>query len=124
MFSETTNFDLFESLLKDDNISSSDLAEKIKEDIDPAYKIKKRYLTFVERKAKMDEEKRQKEERIRQSTCMDLPMGFENHFEYDKNFKNLLLRLRDNGNGFNLYGVYEDIDCRNILRQNTNLKMI
>lgn len=47
-----------------------------------------------------------------------------NHFEYDKNFKNLLLRLRDNGSGFNLYWVNEDIDCRNILRQNTNLKMI
>ena len=47
-----------------------------------------------------------------------------NHFEYDKNFKNLLLRLRNNGNGFNLYWVNADIDSGKLLRQNTNLKMI
>lgn len=47
-----------------------------------------------------------------------------NQFEYDKNFKNLLLRLRDNGKEFNIYSVNEDIGCRKKLRQNTNLKML
>lgn len=47
-----------------------------------------------------------------------------NHFEYDKKFKDLLLRLKNNGNGFNSYWVNADIDSRKILRQNTNLKMI
>lgn len=106
----TTNFDLFESLLNDDNISSSDLAEKIKEDIDPAYKIKKRYLTFVERKAKMDEEKRQKEERIKQSTCMDLPIGFENHFEYDKRTKGVYFESIPDA----LVHCYHELGCVDI----------
>lgn len=47
-----------------------------------------------------------------------------NNFQHDENFKNLQLKLKESGNRFNFYLVNEDDNCRETLRQNTNLKMI
>ncbi len=46
------------------------------------------------------------------------------HFEYDKKFKDLLLRLKNNNCGFELYWVNEDNNSKEKLIENTNLKML
>ncbi len=80
---EVSGNDLFEKLLYDDEISSFAMAEKLRQEKDPKYKDMSRPLTFTERRARLDKEQKERAERIRQAITMELPLGHENHYEYD-----------------------------------------
>ena len=75
--------DLFEKLLYDDEISPYAMAEKLREEKDPDYKAKKRPLTLTERRAKLEKEQKEQAQRISQAESMELPLGYENRYEYD-----------------------------------------
>ena len=63
------------------------MAEKLREEKDPDYKAKKRPLTLTERRAKLEKEQKEQAQRISQAESMELPLGYENRYEYDSSIQ-------------------------------------
>lgn len=80
---DTRTDDLFERLLHDENVTTDGIAERLKAASDPNYQDKNRPLSMTERRDKMLAERAEKELRIQQATCTELPLDYENRFESD-----------------------------------------
>lgn len=85
------DIDIFEELLSDDGVSFSDLAEMVRMQRDPEYLGRNNPQTFWQRKQKRDAERKEKEERIKNATRMDLPIDFENPYEKQEDIKNVFI---------------------------------
>ena len=74
---------IFEKMLDNKDVTAEEIANTIKSQAVGKRIDNNRPLSISEQKAKQEAQKNEKEARIKQATCMDLPIGFENPYNTD-----------------------------------------